>query len=397
MIYKAIRARIPLVSVKTPDTIHLRIVLQFYINKVLEEEGVKKRDRPTIGVFNEKEPTKYTFSFAHWDGLKTVSLHSIYESLREESCTVFIINSDDYLKIAFEVGELLPCIDHITQLFGEHVMAEYLPQIIPMAQGLTIKEILDISNIAMAEYKCITPTSFASVKNSCIPPVLGLNYVNPEIPCYTPNPELKAWLEDEGQCIHVEDSLSDLAPRGLLFEGVAGTGKSLGAKYVANELNVPLYNLCVGELLGKYVGESETRLREALMRLDSYAPAVVLIDEVEKLFEDDAGSNTTRSLLALLLWWLQEHSSRVLTIMTTNNSLILPKELYRSGRIDRSIIFEPLNYQEANELLETYRSSFDLPRYYKYDIYKDGDSVTAADVISTGKRLMRLDYLTDRD
>ena len=51
---------------------------------------------------------------------------------------------------------------------------------------------------------------------------------------------------------------------------------------------------------------------------------------------------TTTTMMSQLLWWLAEHKSRVLTIMTTNNSKVLPKELYREGRIDEVMWFSGL-------------------------------------------------------
>jgi ATP-dependent 26S proteasome regulatory subunit len=129
-------------------------------------------------------------------------------------------------------------------------------------------------------------------------------------------------------------------PRGLLFNGPPGTGKTSGAKWVAHQLGVPLFRVDVAGAKGRFVGDSETTLALNLSRVDQEEPCVALIDEVEKLFGHDShDSGTTAGMLSQMLWWLAEHKSRVLTIMTTNNDKILPKELYREGRIDEVMTF----------------------------------------------------------
>lgn len=77
---------------------------------------------------------------------------------------------------------------------------------------------------------------------------------------------------------------------------------------------------------------------------------VVLIDEVEKAFTTQLDSGVTSNLLGSLLWWLQEHTTRVFTIMTTNNKDTIPKELYREGRIDDIMVFKGLeNIKDATD------------------------------------------------
>ena len=113
-------------------------------------------------------------------------------------------------------------------------------------------------------------------------------------------------------------------------------------------MGVPLYRVDIGGTKNKYVGQSEANLLSNFSRIDAEEPAIALLDEVEKVFltkEGDGG--TTTSMLSQMLWWLAEHRSRVLTIMTTNNSKALPRELYREGRIDAVMLFEGLDKDEA--------------------------------------------------
>lgn len=147
---------------------------------------------------------------------------------------------------------------------------------------------------------------------------------------------------------------------------VHNTGKTLGAKYIANQLEVPLFRLDLGGMLGKYVGESEGNLNFALSQIDQAEPAVLLIDEVEKLFTGDNDSGVTTRLLSTLLWWLQEHDSRVLTLFTTNEITKLPDELYRPGRVDRIISFTGLAEKEGKlfgwQVAKTLKGTVKLPK-----------------------------------
>jgi SpoVK/Ycf46/Vps4 family AAA+-type ATPase len=125
----------------------------------------------------------------------------------------------------------------------------------------------------------------------------------------------------------------------LLFDGAAGTGKTAASKYIAQKFGVPLYHLDLGAMKGKYVGESEGNLIAALTQVDQVEPCVVILDEVEKIFQNSGDSGVTSGLLSQLLWWLQEHKTQVFTVMTTNNRLAIPPELYREGRIDAVMVF----------------------------------------------------------
>lgn len=131
---------------------------------------------------------------------------------------------------------------------------------------------------------------------------------------------------------------------------VHNTGKTLACKYIAKQWGLPLYRIDIGALKAKYVGESEQFLRNALSQVDTIAPCIVLIDEAEKAFTTQHDSGVTSSLLGSLLWWMQEHTSKVFTVLTTNNKDIIPRELYREGRIDDIMVFKGLeNIKDATE------------------------------------------------
>lgn len=127
-------------------------------------------------------------------------------------------------------------------------------------------------------------------------------------------------------------------PRGMLLLGVQGCGKSLCARVVASEWNMPLLRMDPGLLYQKYIGESENRLREALAQAESMAPAVLWIDEIEKAFasasSDSADGGLSQRMFGTLLTWMQDHRSPLFMVATANNIAALPPELMRKGRFD---------------------------------------------------------------
>ena len=126
-------------------------------------------------------------------------------------------------------------------------------------------------------------------------------------------------------------------PKGVLLVGMPGCGKSLAENVAANVeyLNRPLIQLDVGKLLGKYVGQSEHRMRRALEIAEAAAPCILWIDELEKAFSGlDSSDGTSKRLLGTFLTWLQEKKSEVYVIATANSVKDIPPELLRRGRFD---------------------------------------------------------------
>jgi ATPase family associated with various cellular activities (AAA) len=127
------------------------------------------------------------------------------------------------------------------------------------------------------------------------------------------------------------------APKGIVLLGVQGGGKSLAARAIAGEWNVPLMRLDVGALYNKYYGETERNLRQAFAAAEGMAPCVLWIDEIEKAFaSDSSGSDgaVSRRVLGAVLTWLAERRAAVFIVATANDISQLPPELIRKGRFD---------------------------------------------------------------
>ncbi|HSN83108.1 MAG TPA: AAA family ATPase [Polyangiales bacterium] len=138
-------------------------------------------------------------------------------------------------------------------------------------------------------------------------------------------------------------------PKGLLLIGVQGCGKSLCAKAVASEWQLPLIRLDPSNLYNRYVGETEKNLRRAIKLAEQMAPVVLWIDEIEKsLSQEDAEGGPAQRIFGTFLAWLQDKKESVFVIATANDISKLPPELMRKGRFDE-IFFVDLPGPEARQ------------------------------------------------
>lgn len=151
---------------------------------------------------------------------------------------------------------------------------------------------------------------------------------------------LKRWLRERSIAFTARARDFGLpSPKGILFTGVQGCGKSLCAKAVATLYNMPLLRLDMGSIFGSYVGESESAIRRALGLARSVSPCVLWIDEIDKGLAGLRGSGssdsgTTQRVFGTLVTWMQENKSPVFVVATANNIGFLPPEVLRKGRFD---------------------------------------------------------------
>ncbi|MBU1736120.1 MAG: AAA family ATPase, partial [Verrucomicrobia bacterium] len=133
------------------------------------------------------------------------------------------------------------------------------------------------------------------------------------------------------------------APKGVLLHGPPGTGKTLIARAVANETDAYFTHISGPEIMGKFYGESEGRLRSVFEDAQKHAPAIIFIDEIDAIApkrEDMGGEKQVeRRVVAQLLSLLDGLESRghVIVIGATNIPNTLDPALRRPGRFDREI------------------------------------------------------------
>ncbi len=137
------------------------------------------------------------------------------------------------------------------------------------------------------------------------------------------------------------DRLGVEAPKGVLLHGPPGTGKTLLAKAVASETNANFYSIGGPEIMSKFYGESEERLREIFKEAEENAPAIIFIDEIDSIApkRDEVSGETERRIVAQLLATMDglESRGKVVVIGATNRPHALDPALRRPGRFDREI------------------------------------------------------------
>jgi transitional endoplasmic reticulum ATPase len=130
------------------------------------------------------------------------------------------------------------------------------------------------------------------------------------------------------------------APKGVLLHGPPGTGKTLLAKAVANETNASFYSIGGPEIMSKFYGESEERLREVFKEAEENAPSIIFIDEIDSLApkrEEVSGDVEKRVVSQLTLMDGISSRGKIVVIGATNRPNALDPALRRPGRFDREI------------------------------------------------------------
>jgi SpoVK/Ycf46/Vps4 family AAA+-type ATPase len=129
-------------------------------------------------------------------------------------------------------------------------------------------------------------------------------------------------------------------PKGVIILGVQGCGKSLCARAVAGEWNLPLVKFDTAAVYDKFIGETEKHIQKVFRVAEGLAPCVLWIDELEKVFAGSgpdsasADAGVSSRLLASFLSWMQDRKPAVFVAATCNNVTVLPPELIRKGRFD---------------------------------------------------------------
>ena len=304
-------------------------------------------------------------------------LRNISRILKLQPKTIIIIGSD--LTIPKELQDLitvlqfqLPLENEISQELNRLVNSLNIkidPQLFEnltrACQGLSLERIRRVLSKIIATYKTIDNNSIAillSEKKQIISQTEILEYtsVDEKITNLGGLDNLKDWLKKRKTAFGIQASNYGLpTPRGLLLVGIQGTGKSLTAKAIANEWQLPLLKLDVGKLFGGIVGESESRLRQMINVAETISPCILWIDEIDKAFsstESKGDSGTSNRVLATFVSWLSEKKKPVFVIATANNIDLLPLEIIRKGRFDEIFFLDLPKKEEREEIFKIHHS-----------------------------------------
>jgi transitional endoplasmic reticulum ATPase len=131
-------------------------------------------------------------------------------------------------------------------------------------------------------------------------------------------------------------------PKGVLLHGPPGTGKTLLARAVATESDARFFHIAGPEIMGRYYGESEQRLREIFQQAQQQAPSIIFIDEIDSIApkREEVTGEVERRVVAQLLTLMDglEPRTNVVVIGATNRVDALDEALRRPGRFDREVV-----------------------------------------------------------
>ncbi|MCL7393150.1 MAG: CDC48 family AAA ATPase [Thaumarchaeota archaeon] len=154
------------------------------------------------------------------------------------------------------------------------------------------------------------------------------------------------------------------APKGVLLYGPPGTGKTLLAKAVANETNAAFFSISGPEIMSKFYGESEERLREIFRQAEENAPSIIFIDEIDAIApkREEVTGEVEKRVVSQLLALMDglKPRGRVVVIGATNRPNAIDPALRRPGRFDREIEIGVPNKQGRLEILQIHTRGMPL-------------------------------------
>jgi transitional endoplasmic reticulum ATPase len=156
------------------------------------------------------------------------------------------------------------------------------------------------------------------------------------------------------------------APKGVLLHGPPGTGKTLLAKAVANESNSHFISISGPEIMSKFYGESEARLREIFKEAREKAPSIIFVDEIDSIApkREEVTGEVERRVVSQLLSVMDglEARGKVVVIAATNRPNALDPALRRPGRFDREIEIRVPDKRARLEVLQIHTRNMPLDK-----------------------------------
>ena len=257
--------------------------------------------------------------------------------------------------------ERMDLISTITSQAGLHIKRATLKHIVALTRGLTIEQLdtiitktivstgkLDIDILNRAKQEIIAQTDLLIPMN----PQYGFNRIGG----YS---ALKQYLKRNIIDIlgATDNSIRDLglrALRGLIFMGPPGTGKTLFARALSYEAKIPFFEL--GNIFSKWLGESEANINRIINYLETIAPAILFIDEIDALGQTrtEMQHETRRDVFSRILTWLGDDTRRTIVIGTTNVPEQLDSAFKRAGRFDSGIYIGYPNTAAREQIISLY-------------------------------------------
>ena len=161
------------------------------------------------------------------------------------------------------------------------------------------------------------------------------------------------------------------APKGVLLYGPPGTGKTLLAKAVANESNAHFISISGPEIMSKFYGESEARLREIFKEAREKAPSIIFVDEIDSIApkREEVTGEVERRVVSQMLSLMDglEARGKVIVISATNRPNAIDPALRRPGRFDREIEIKVPDKRGRKDILAIHTRNMPLTDEVRLD------------------------------
>ena len=385
-------------------------------NPVQALELVERLTAQTPALFLLKDFNRFLTDVSISRKLKNIS-----RVLKLQPKTIIIIGSE--LNIPKELSDLITILQfqlpveseinyelkRLIESLNIEIDQQILESLTRACQGLSLERIRRVLSKIIATYKTIDENSIKLLlneKKQIISQTEILEYwsVDETISKIGGVDNLKNWLKKRKTSFGLQASNYGLpTPRGLLLVGIQGTGKSLTAKAIGNEWQLPLLKLDVGKLFGGIVGESESRLRQMIEVAETISPCILWIDEIDKAFSNNSStgdSGTSNRVLATFISWLSEKTKPVFVVATANNVDLLPLEVIRKGRFDEIFFLDLPKYNEREQIFKIHIKEFRPNSWKLFDytkLAKLSDSFSGAEIRQTVIEAMYYAFDEDRE
>ncbi|MDD5472557.1 MAG: CDC48 family AAA ATPase [Candidatus Methanoperedens sp.] len=268
------------------------------------------------------------------------------------------------MKRPISKGDIIPVMSTMAHPFlGRVVTGQAIPLISIEAEPDGIILITDNTEIELREKPVVLEVTGTGITYE------DIGGLNDEIQ------RLREMIELPMKHPEVFERLGIEPPKGVLMYGPPGTGKTLIARAVANESGANFFSIAGPEIMSKYYGESEQRLREIFEQANKEAPSIIFIDELDSIApkREEVTGEVERRVVAQLLTMMDglEERGQVVVIGATNRIDAIDPALRRPGRFDREIEIGVPDRLERIEIFQIHTRGMPLSDDVKLEYISD--------------------------
>jgi len=305
--------------------------------------------------------------------------------------------------------EIVEELKRLTTSLQQDISSEVLNNIATACQGLSLERIRRVLSKVIAKYGEIneaSPLLILQEKKQIIQQTQLLEFclTDKSISDLGGLDNFKDWLKLRARAFSQAAINYGLPfPKGLLLVGVQGTGKSVAAKIIAHEWQLPLLRLDFGRLFASLIGQSEQRVRKMIEIAEALSPCVLWVDEIDKAFagaQSSGDSGTTSRVLSTFITWLSEKNSPVFVVATANNIEFIPPEILRKGRFDEMFFLTLPTREEREAIFNVHLQKFrpDSIANFKVPILSElSKDFSGAEIEQVVIEAMRLGFNENRE